>query len=76
MQMYRCGIKQFKMSFTDICVCISHFSFPGVIPWRPEEEIPAPKYSASKKPTRKVPRGMYVYNLSCIIVLLNKCSEA
>lgn len=28
-----------------------------MIPWRPEEEIPAPKFG-NKKPTRKVPRGI------------------
>lgn len=27
-----------------------------MIPWRPEEEIPAPKFG-TRKPTRKVPRG-------------------
>lgn len=35
---------------------LGYFHPEGVIPWRPEEEIPALKFG-SKKPTRKVPRG-------------------
>lgn len=35
---------------------IGYFHPEGVIPWRPEEELPSLKFG-SKKPTRKVPRG-------------------
>jgi hypothetical protein len=35
---------------------LGYFSPEGVIPWRPEEEIPAKQFG-SKKPKRVVPRG-------------------
>lgn len=35
---------------------LGYFRPEGVIPWRPEEEIPARQFG-SKKPTRNVPRG-------------------
>jgi hypothetical protein len=35
---------------------LGFFKPEGVIPWRPEEEIPAKQFG-SKKPTRVVPRG-------------------